>query len=424
MKNKKSLFVFVIFILLASLIAPSFITYSSETKDLIYEDSFVDNQPNPLAIFRFGAWHKFENEQLYMGYNTNTNEWGNSAEAYIANQRLDFDGQNTKYEYEITFSSNRSYSSLWSAAMIGIRIQGNDKNGFKPADDDAGLYLALASTNQATVYHTKSNWTSGAFTFNLPANFSTTNTLTIVDDQGLVDYFINTENEGRVHILQIDLRGDTLYAYGSDSQELYQASNNLKDKTGYFKIFNHDAKTIVDSIKIFSVKENASLINHAGSQIRKTLVPYLNSSKELENDKMRQGLRFSFELDDVDAIITYNSEQYTVIGNGALIALSSNVIDPEEMIIGGNVYKMVNQTSLIDWEENGITYKSAYIYNISEFYKDEVISVRPYLECKDSSDNIVYVYGDIVSDSLSTVFSRLTPAEISSLSQNAKSWWM
>ncbi|MGI6528348.1 MAG: hypothetical protein ACOX3J_01380 [Clostridia bacterium] len=226
---------------------------ASSSKDLIYVDDFSGNQANPKAIFRFNAWHKIENEQLYMGFNTNDNDWGDAAEAYIANEKFEFDEEHEKYEYVVKFKSNGFRNDLWYSCMVGIRVAGNDKNNFKPADSNSGLYIGIAHTNKAVVYHGGGGWPGGAFTVDIPANFAETNTLYIVDDNDIISYYMDTPEETRVLFLSIKISGDKLVAYDKDSNVIYEADNNLKDQVGYFKIFNHSTKTIVDSIEIYNV---------------------------------------------------------------------------------------------------------------------------------------------------------------------------
>jgi hypothetical protein len=427
-KGKKTIIFVLILAILFSL--TSGITASS-TKTLVYYDGFEDNKANPKAIFRFNAWHKIENEQLYMGFNINDNDWGEAAEAYIANQRLDFDEENKKYEYVVKFNSNGFRNDLWYSCMVGIRVAGNDKNDFKPGDANSGLYVGIAHTNKAVVYHGSGGWPGGAFSIDIPANFAETNTLYIVDDNDTVRYYMDTPEEPRVLFLSIKISGDMLTAYDKDDNIIYEAANNLKGQTGYFKIFSHSTKTIVDSIEIYSVDDSVptapeAAASYSGSQIRSTLVPFRTKSGEIVDSDLRQGLRFCFDVMGVGEVFDYEGKEYTVKDLGGLVILKDKLSDPNIMVLEqvGKIDGLVAQPEMIDVDVNGNMYKSIYIYNIPDTAKETIILARVWLECEDSDGNIIYLYTSVQENSLSRVYQEIVENnEADSLDPAVRSWF-
>lgn len=90
----------------------------------------------------------------------------------------------------------------------------------------------------------------------------------------------------------------------------------------------------------------------------------------------------------------------------------------------GSYAGLLKQTGLIDWEENGTVYKSAYIYNIPESSKDVVIAARLYVELEDADGNTIFYYSSIQEKSVTSVYESIVQAGHADLLDEAvRSWW-
>ena len=133
-------------------------------------------------------------------------------------------------------------------------------------------------------------------------------------------------------------------------------------------------------------------VEYAGSQIRTTLVPYKSQSGNLDLEDLRQGLRFAFDVPEINDTIGYMGRRYTVVDNGALVVLEKNIGDLS-LLTYENIdnYKIALQDKLIEVEDAGFTYQSAYIYNIPKEARNEMIAARAFIKCEDENGNVIYL---------------------------------
>lgn len=170
--------------------------------------------------------------------------------------------------------------------------------------------------------------------------------------------------------------------------------------------------------------ENAAV--YSGSQIRTALVPYRDKEGNIDLDDMRQGLRFCFDILEIDTVFEHDGKSYTVKNTGALVALKDKLEDENLMKVSnaGRVPGLLIQDYLIDVVIDDDEYKSAYIYNIPEANKDTLICARAYLECVSESGDIVYFYTPVQERSLTMVYERIvTEGDIDTLDEAVKAWW-
>ena len=174
------------------------------------------------------------------------------------------------------------------------------------------------------------------------------------------------------------------------------------------------------------VYNNRETSSYEGSQIRNTLVPYRDKNGNINKGDLRQGLRFCFDLPDVGETIQFEGADYTVKKHGALVVLDDYLPDPNMMTVSQvNVLQgLLSQSPLIDVTVGEKTYKSVYIYNITEAAKDTVILARAYLECEDTVGDIKYIYTTIQANSLTAVYQKIQAAnQTGSMDPAVRAWW-
>ncbi len=221
------------------------------------------------------------------------------------------------------------------------------------------------------------------------------------------------------------------------AQETYYKKAVVKDSSNNQVLSVDNAFVSINNTVMFASDatgfklDNVSLkyddgknVVYKGSQIRKTLTPMKISEGNYNNADMRQGLRFCFDMAEINSEIISSGETYRVIGQGALVILNSNLTDESQMIVGGTLTKLQQQTELVDWIVGDDTYKSAYVYNIPKEHKDKSISVRAYVKCLNSLNETVYLYSSIQTDSLDSVYSRMDSVGKEEMSVEAKAWWI
>lgn len=222
---------------------------------ILFEDQFKDNLPQPETIFRFTKAHEIVDEQLYLStYGGVPVEY---AETYAPDIYGEVKDNINQIEYFITFKTEHQHAenSYWMAAFVGIRVYEPTGGDYRPNDPDSGLYVAFTQHNKAVLYHgnhesTGKKWEVGVVSVNLPKGFKDMQTLAIVDTGNKVFYY--TEDAGNYTLfLSVDLSGDKIKAYDASGAMIYEADNNLKDNPGgYFKVFNHFGRTVIDSVVI------------------------------------------------------------------------------------------------------------------------------------------------------------------------------
>jgi hypothetical protein len=168
--------------------------------------------------------------------------------------------------------------------------------------------------------------------------------------------------------------------------------------------------------------EPVPAIVYAGAQIRTLLVPYKDKNGDIHLSDLRQGLRFAFTVPAVSDTIKYMDRSYTVVNNGAIVALQKN-LDDLSLLTYENIgsYKIALQDELIEVEMDGSTYQTAYIYNIPQYARDENIAVRAFVECEDEDGNVVYLYSAIQVQNVLSVY-ETAKAEGVELPEDIKEW--
>lgn len=224
-----------------------------EDAEVIYLDDYADGYISNDAIFRYKDGHEIVDDQLYLSiYNGNPVE---RAETYAANIYCEAkkDGI-SQYQFHLKFktSHEKAENNPWMSSIIGVRVYEPLGNSFQPKDENSGIYIATTQFNKIIVYHgIPSHWPQGAFSLSIPEGFGEMSELTIVDTGDKIFYYQTLGNSDQKLFMTIDLSTDLLIAYDAEGNEVYSAENNLKDdKGGYFKIFNHFGRTVIDEFSI------------------------------------------------------------------------------------------------------------------------------------------------------------------------------
>lgn len=169
----------------------------------------------------------------------------------------------------------------------------------------------------------------------------------------------------------------------------------------------------------------AEEIVFAGNQIRKSkLVPFKDGDNYNTSD-LRQGLRFCFDAPEVGSNITIGNTEYIVSEVGALVMLERNMAEGFEMLVENlaSGAKMVKQSELVPWEDNGNIYNSAYVYNIPEAEKDTAICVRMYIKCE-KEGKTVYAYSEVKKASVTDVYQEIVNVgHEDMLDESVVMWW-
>lgn len=224
---------------------------------IIFEDNFADNLPHESVLFRFNDGHEIVNEQLYLSIKNGVPV--QLADTYSPDLYCEVEDDINQIEYFITFKTEHPDAKIeknyFMAAFIGVRVYEPMGGVYRPNDEDSGIYIAFTQHNYAVLYHgnhtaTGKTWELGVVGFELPVGFADFQTLAIVDTGDKLFYYI-VEGDNYTLFLTIDVSGDKIKAYNSSDELIYEADNNMKGNPGgYFKIFNHFGRTVVDSVVI------------------------------------------------------------------------------------------------------------------------------------------------------------------------------
>ena len=173
----------------------------------------------------------------------------------IYTPHLELFDSNEILQYEISLKISTQYPDsrtdrTWMCPFVGIRVYDVGEN-YGPAIEDSGFWIGVTGSRDATIHHgVTSQWPQGAYKFTLPEAFTEEHTLTIIDVQGVVYYYMNTADSDLYLICKVDLTGDLLTVVDAAGTLVYTAENNLKGQSGYFSIVNHLTPTSVDDITI------------------------------------------------------------------------------------------------------------------------------------------------------------------------------
>jgi hypothetical protein len=220
--------------------------------EIIYLDDFVDNYINPEALFRYNNGHEVVEEQLYLStYKGVPVELVDTySPDYYCEAKVDGISQ-VQFHLRFKTSHERAEKDPWMSAVIGVRVYEPMGNSFKPSDEDSGMYMAVTQFNKILVYHgIPGQWPRGAFSMEIPNGFGEMCELVIVDTGDKLFYYQKLEGSELTLFMTIEL-SDQIKCFDADGNEVYSADNNLKeDKGGYFKIFNHFGRTVIDEFSI------------------------------------------------------------------------------------------------------------------------------------------------------------------------------
>lgn len=229
-----------------------YILYASNAKS---DTSQIINISKPQEIFRFRHAHAFIDNKLYLCHKFGT--WQKNAETFTPDCYCEAEKGRTEYIYRINFSVQDSmpYHNIkykWTACFIGARVSSPHGDEANPLHKDCGFYIAIGDSNKAVIYHGKERtWPHGCCTVKLPENFSTPHTLIVTDDGETITYSMILSTGEERNILKACLSGEDILVYDSGNNLVYKEKNNLRNrKGGYFKVFNHEAQTIISSVSI------------------------------------------------------------------------------------------------------------------------------------------------------------------------------
>lgn len=205
----------------------------SEKKEIFYAlngHSFVDNKL--YLSNRFGKW-----KDAVDSYTPNT--WCDSTEEEKHTMKICF-----KTEY---FSSEHP----WMACFIGCRIQSLDPRYNGPCHTDPGFYLAFNAGGTVYIYHQgKETWPEPSAAIKTPFRFSDYHTVCVRDFGSYVDYTVE-DGECRYLIARIHYEDNQILVEDSDGNTVYKGFHKKdNNRAGYFSVFNHCVKTIVETAVI------------------------------------------------------------------------------------------------------------------------------------------------------------------------------
>lgn len=136
-------------------------------------------------------------------------------------------------------------------------------------------------------------------------------------------------------------------------------------------------------------------------------------------------MRFCFDAPEVGSNITIGNTEYIVSEVGALVMLERNMAEGFEMLVENlaSGAKMVKQSELVPWEDNGNIYNSAYVYNIPEAEKDTAICVRMFIKCE-KEGKTVYAYSEVKKASVTDVYQEIVNVgHEDMLDESVVMWW-
>lgn len=191
------------------------------------------------------------------GYEVKENEFifnTQYANFYMPNIMMPMEKDLLQYEIYMTFSTNypdtKEPGKAWFCPYIGVRVYDLGE-GYNPQHENSGLWIRINDTKTAKISHgLVSQWPDGGCEVALPEDFTTEHTLTIIDVQGVIYYYMNTAEKDRVLICKVDITGANLIVYDAAGEKIYEAENNLLYQEGYFKVFNHFGDTVISNVTI------------------------------------------------------------------------------------------------------------------------------------------------------------------------------
>lgn len=223
-----------------------------EDAEVLYYDDFVDGYISSEVLFRYNKGHEVVNDQLYLSRYGGENV--ELVDTYSPDYYCEVGGDYSQFQFHLTFktSHEKAEKDPWMSTMVGVRVYEALGESSKPNEVNSGLYIALTQVNKLILYHgLPQHWPQGACKVDIPRGFGEMTQLIIVDTGEKIYFYQESEEEERLLFLSVDIGGEILKVFNSANEEVYSADNNLQnEKGGYFKIFNHFGRVVIDSFEI------------------------------------------------------------------------------------------------------------------------------------------------------------------------------
>lgn len=156
------------------------------------------------------------------------------------------------YEMILEFSADfREDERAWMALFIGVRNSSIVPGEANPNNLTDDFFASFREKPLAHIFHgIKKDWPVGSCKVSLREGLKSKRKLSVLDN-GSSFVFSSLDDDVRKNLFVVDISTETLRVLDDKENVIYEADNNLKDKKGgWFKIFNHFARTVLYSIKI------------------------------------------------------------------------------------------------------------------------------------------------------------------------------
>lgn len=185
------------------------------------------------------------------GYMHITEEWSAVIPKYLYGLGED----HNQYEFSTTFYISHLVPDAPHAAYwVGARVP-EEGYGAYPG----GIWLAFNYTKDVRVFISGDNFIDPEtgevikdfarqfFTITAPESLDEEHTITVVDTEDEIFFYMNTEDDEQYLLIRAVLDGADLIFYDKDGNEVFAGENVVNDQTS-FSVFSHRTKSHTDEI--------------------------------------------------------------------------------------------------------------------------------------------------------------------------------
>lgn len=194
----------------------------------------------------------YEESDDYIDHN---NLWS----AYSPNY-YDYDfNKHNQYEYSVTFDIyHLTPDAPHVSYFVGARVPDE-----RYASYPGGIWLAVNATKTSRVYLSGDNfldaqgnliddWASRFFTIDMPVDFRSPRTVTVVDALDEIFFYISTDEEDHYLLLKVILDGGDLLIYDHNDELVFSGENAILDEPNFSSFIHRTlARTYKNSLKAY-----------------------------------------------------------------------------------------------------------------------------------------------------------------------------
>lgn len=217
-------------------------------------------------------------EKSKLTFSTKDGEYIHHIAEYIPNYLYEPVNRKKHYEMQLEFTAtNYQEDRIWMALFIGVRVCSNVSGESNPNKTTGDFFASFSEKPNVNIYRAViQDWPKGACSVPVMKAFDKRTSLSIIDKGKEIVFSIIDKNDNKDLLFSIDLSGPLMKVYSPKEGLIFETENKFIGKErGYFKLFNHFARTVIYSIKILEhdIEKNITKL------VYKDKFKYFDSSK-------------------------------------------------------------------------------------------------------------------------------------------------